>query len=54
MVELPQHPQDGSVADIERRAPRSRRTYAVGVVVVALIALMLVLHLTEVLRAGSH
>lgn len=54
MVELPQHPDDDSVADIEPRAPRSRRTYAVGIVVVALFALMLVLHLTGVLGAGSH
>jgi hypothetical protein len=54
MVELPQHPDDDSVADSEPHAPRSRRTYVVGIVVVILLAGMLVLHLTGVFGPGSH
>jgi len=52
MAELPQHP-DG-VADDEPSAPRSRRVYVVGIVVVIVLAGMLVLHLNGVLGPGSH
>jgi hypothetical protein len=55
MTELPQHPDDTGAAD--REAPlraRSRRVYIYWVVGIAAIGLMLVLHLTGVVGAGSH
>ena len=56
MTELPEYP-DGAARPGEDPAPRrdrSRRAYVLWIAGLALVALMLVLHLTGVLGPGSH
>jgi hypothetical protein len=53
---LPHHPESDKDAGVEAggNATSSRRTYSIVALVIAVVLLMLVLHLTGVVGAGSH
>ena len=57
MPDVPRHPDTPDGGLLPNARPATRRPwwfYALGATVVALVVLMVVLHLTGVIGAGSH